>query len=153
MSSKAFKAKVAALGRKIKFHRRKQFTARREAMTSSSSSSLSLFRNRFQILPDRLKTVLESSYQWYVPATNMSAAAGNYTNIMINSIYQPFNAGYPVNTGVNTYSMHGSPTQGYSGVQNPIGYNQLAALYTLYKVIRLRLRLYVKRKTAGILLS
>ena len=102
-----------------------------------------------QILPDRLDTVFESTGAFFVPISNMSATAGNYMNIMVNSIYQPFQGGYPVATSANAYSMHGTWVQGYAGSQNPIGYNGIANLYSLYKVKKVVVQVTVQPQNSA----
>lgn len=139
---------AAAMVRNVRKHRAAAFAKKRAGTTSlivRPGRSLA----GAQILPDRLTTVLESSGSFYVPASNMAAAAGNYMNIVANSIYQPFQGGYPVNTAVNTYSMHGSWVQGYTGTQNPIGYTGVAALYSLYKVKRVKLQVTCQTQAGG----
>lgn len=136
-----------------KGQRRALVAARRSSSSSMGTTAITVRPGRYlagaQILPDRINTVFESTISFYVPTSNMAPLAGNYTNIMVNSIYQPFNAGYPVNTAVNTYSMHGSFVQGYTGTQNPIGYNGVANLYTSYKVKRIVIQVTIQPQNSA----
>lgn len=150
-TAKSFVGKVAKVA---KAARALSFSSRRSSSSSSmGTTALTVRPGRWlagaQILPDRLNTVFETTGSWYVPATNMSASAGNFMNIMVNSIYQPFQGGYPVTTAVNTYSMHGAWVQGYSGTQNPIGYNGVANLYTNYKVKKIKIQVTCQPQNSG----
>jgi hypothetical protein len=100
-------------------------------------------------MPARLRRTLRTTLSFYVPAGNSTAAAGNYTNMCVNTLYTPFNAGYPVNTAANTYSMHGSYVQGFSATSEPAGYTIFQTLYTLYKVMRYKITVRPQCATAA----
>jgi hypothetical protein len=86
---------------------------------------------------------------FYLPAGNMTATAGNYMSVAVNSFFTPFNSGYPINTAANTYSMHGAYVQGYSGTTQSVGYTELVALYSLYKVKKWKLTVKPQCATAA----
>lgn len=150
-SSKGLSKKALSVMRKSSFVRRANLALRRSSSLGTTSLTVRPGRGLAgaQILPDRLNTVFESTGSFYIPAGNMAAAAGNYMNMVANSIYQPFQGGYPVTTAVNAYSMHGAWAQGYTGLQNPIGYNGIANLYSLYKVKKVIVEFCIQPQSSG----
>jgi hypothetical protein len=100
------------------------------------------------MFPERFRTVVESNLAFYIPASNI-AVAGNYMDVLVNSLYHPFQTTYVVSTAVNAYSMHGSYVNGFSSTQNPMGYSTLASLYTLYKVLEYELTVTCQPQSTG----
>jgi hypothetical protein len=95
------------------------------------------------VMPERYSTKLVTSLQFYVPASGMDQVNGNYMDVKVNSIYQPFGATYTA-TGVGTvWSMNGQYTTGSSSTLNPIGYTVMSNLYDRYKVLGYSLRFSV----------
>lgn len=81
----------------------------------------------------------------------MTAAAGNYFSIMVNSVINPF---YTTQNLTNTtatysYSNYGTLVQGTSSTQSPIGYSSIAQLYTNYRVVKYRLEITANAATAA----
>jgi len=85
------------------------------------------------VFAERYCTWVENSIQGYV---TFDAAAGNYTNVNVSSLVTPFNTTYTLTATGSTYSWSGLLQQGNSTNNNPMGYTQLASLYTKYKVLR-----------------
>jgi len=80
----------------------------------------------------------------------MTAAAGNYANIMVNSLTPWTNVTYPVTDfPAPTYAFAALPIQGASGVQTPIGFQYYGANYTNYRVVRYNLEVTATSQNTG----
>jgi len=98
--------------------------------------------------PDRTRTFLDTTMECYLPVTSL-ATAGNYMDVLVNSVYHPFQTTYVVNTSANSYSFHGAFVNGYSSTVNPPFLSSFATLYEFYKVLRFSLVVTVQPQTGG----
>jgi len=100
--------------------------------------------SRKMFLPERYVTTFTNSLDCYLAATRSTAAAGNYTNFVLNSIVYQFNAAYPVTLAPGaTFNFNGALVQGNSITQGPIGYTNFAAMYEKYKVHKFKISVTV----------
>lgn len=92
--------------------------------------------------PDKVQTNLCTIMDGRWLAGQLTSTAGNYCNIMVNSIVSPFTT--PLYTFVaapnvafpNTaYYFNCAPIQGFNINQNPIGWQTFNGLYEYYKVV------------------
>jgi len=96
--------------------------------------------NRKMFLPERYVTTFTNSLNCYLAAGRSTAAAGNYTNFVLNSIVYQFNSGYPVTLAPgSTFAFNAALVQGCAITQGPIGYTNFAALYEKYKVHKFKI--------------
>jgi len=82
----------------------------------------------------------------YLAVGASTAAAGNYFAVLANSLATPFNVPtYDINatTAVATFAFAGQFVQGYTINTNPMGFAELAGLWTNYKVKSYRIRVTV----------
>ena len=102
------------------------------------------------ILPDRVVTCLTNTLDMYWTVGAMTAAAGNYADIMVNSLTPWTNCTYPVTDfPAPTYAFAAVPIQGASGVQTPMGYTFYATNYTNYRVLRYTLEITATSQNTG----
>lgn len=99
------------------------------------------------ILSERLTTTLTTSMQYYIPASAMDQVNGNYMDIRVNSINNPFNTTYAPNSLSPTYSMNGTYVQGFTINTQPMGYTLMSSTYSKYKVLGYKLRVSVMTGT------
>lgn len=132
------------------------------AMSQGGSVSLSLTRGRIGTvrplrygkslsvsswMPERFENTMVTTMEWSNANASLTAAAGNYWSVCVNSIVNAFNNTYtptltPGGSGL-AYAQNGTLVQGYAVSNSPLGYTQLAAIYTYYKVFRYRLEVTV----------
>lgn len=118
--------------------RKPRENSRGYAITSKAPLGRKLF------LPERFVTAFTNSLECYLPVSRSTAAAGNYTNFVLNSIVYSFNAAYPVTLAPGaTYSFNGALVQGNSITQGPIGYTNFIAMYEKYKVHKFKVTVTV----------
>lgn len=96
-------------------------------------------------LPERYVTTFTNTLNVYLPAGTSTAAAGNYTDICVNSLTGQYNVTYPTTSAPGAaYAFHGSLVQGDSVAQTPLGYVSFVSMYTNYKVLRFKLSAMVQ---------
>lgn len=116
-----------------------------------STGALVLFRGpkRNAILPERYTCPIVTTMMAYIAVGDISPTAGNYMNFSPNTLVQPFNQTYIINTAVNTYSFHGSYVQGYSASTPACGLATLGSLYEQYKVHKYTIECCVQPQTGS----
>jgi hypothetical protein len=96
-------------------------------------------------LPERYVTEFSNTFNCFIPAASATAAAGNYSDIVVNSLAAQFNATYPMTlTPGATYAFHGTAVQGNSIAQTPLGFTNFVGMYTKFKVMRFKVILTVQ---------
>lgn len=85
----------------------------------------------------------------YIATPDMSAGAGNYMDFCPNTLVQPFNQTYIINTSANSYSFHGNYTQGYQASTPACGLATLGSLYEQYKVHKYTVEVVVQPQTGS----
>jgi hypothetical protein len=122
-------------------------TRRSRRSSSSSTAGGYSLTNRARpsakaVFPERYTTTFTNSINCYFPIGRLTAAAGNYAAVMVNSAYSPFNAAsYQLITAPgSTFSMNGVLVQGDTMAQQAMGYSSMAALYTNYRVLHYSLK-------------
>jgi hypothetical protein len=90
-------------------------------------------------LPERYVTEFSNTLNVYIAAGRSTAAAGNYMDMVVNTLNSQFNATYAATVAPGaTYSFWGTLVQGNVISQAPIGYTNFAGLYTKFKVHKFR---------------
>jgi len=109
------------------------------AMTHHSSMSRRMF------LPERYVTEFSNTLNVFQTAGHATAAAGNYTSMVLNSIVYMFNPPtYPTTLVPGAaFAYNAAVVQGNLITQGPIGYVNFAGLYTKYKVHKFRVEIVV----------
>lgn len=102
-------------------------------------------------MPARVETVLLTTMEFYNAVGTLTAAAGNYLDVLANSVYQPFNTTYAPTTGTGTasFAQNASLIQGYAITNNPLGYTEFANVYDFYRVVRYRMEITVVPQNVG----
>lgn len=96
-------------------------------------------------LPERYVTEFSNTMNVYIAAGRSTAAAGNYLDMVVNSLASQFNATYSAVAAPGpAYSFWGSLVQGNAITQAPIGYTNFVGLYTKYKVHKFRVSVTVQ---------
>jgi hypothetical protein len=99
---------------------------------------------RKMFLPERYVTEFSNVMNVYIPAGRSTAAAGNYMDVVTNSLSSQFNATYTAVTAPGAaYSFWGTLVQGNTITQAPIGYTNFAGLYLRYRVHSFRITVTV----------
>lgn len=94
------------------------------------------------VLPERLENSVVTTMDMYYPAGRLTAAAGNYFAVMVNSIASPFNVPTftaTLTTASYSFANYANLIQGNSITDSPMGYSTMGGLYTKYAVLRYRL--------------
>ncbi len=94
------------------------------------------------VFPERYVTTFTNSINGYFPIGTLTAAAGNYMSILVNSAYSPFNSATYQMTSIPgpVYAFRSTLVQGDTLVQQAMGYGSMSALYTNYRVLSYRLK-------------
>lgn len=101
-------------------------------------------------LPERYVTEFTNTFNCYLAAGSATAAAGNYADIVVNSLAAQFNASYPMTLVPGAaYAFRGVPIQGNSIAQTPIGFTNFAGMYTKFKVMKFRVAVAVQPAQSG----
>lgn len=107
---------------------------------SNFSLTFSPKLSRKMYLPERYVTTFTNTLNLYIPAGASTAAAGNYTDICVNTLSGQYNVSYPSTAAPGAaYAFHASTVQGDLIAQTPLGYVSFASMYTNYKVMRFKL--------------
>lgn len=151
-------------------HRSRRLRARSSSSSLSSRSSMASSLTRYRKpargstrplvisrnlrtnawLPERMETVLTQSVDMYWGIGAMTAAAGNFFNLMV-SCQTPF-TGTTYGMGTipgPTFAANMSPVQGSTLLASPMGWVSLSGLYTNYRVKRYRLEITVMPQSAS----
>lgn len=102
--------------------------------------------------PERYRTTVATEISCYLAASTATAAYGNYFSVCINALVQAFSVStYTPTTGSGTYlyGFSGALVQGNSISGSPMWYNELASIYTAYKVLRYRLKVSVRSTSSA----
>jgi len=101
--------------------------------------------SRKMFLPERYITEFSNTLNVYQAAGRSTAAAGNYTDMVLNSIVYMFNPpSYPATLAPGpAYAFNAAVVQGNLITQGPIGYVNFVGLYTKYKVHKFRVAITV----------
>jgi hypothetical protein len=103
------------------------------------------------VFPERYVTTFTNSINAYFPIGYMTASAGNYFSVLVNSANSPYNSATYVMTAAPgpTFSARATLVQGAVLSQQAMGYSQMAALYTNYRVISYSLKVTVMPQNVG----
>jgi len=157
MSSQTTVVTTSGKKRESSAQRKKRLTKYVSAKRMATKKSLASKRKsdvgtlvtgyRQTIMPERFITTLETSLEFYIGAANLDQINGNYLDIRVNSIVQPFNTTYTPGSLAPVYSMNGSYINGYNQTTGPIGYNFFTATYTKYKVLGYKVKVSIMTGT------
>lgn len=128
----------------------------RGRIKSRGTSKAIVFNSRLtsnEFFPDKIRTVLTTAFQGYWAVGAMTAAAGNYFSVNVNSILTPFANGtyqFTTGTGTATFASNGTMIQGNVITVPPMGYTStIGGLYQRYRVYRYRLEITLFPQTAS----
>jgi len=125
---------------------RSVMSARAPRPTRYSTHKATLYQT---IMPERVKTWIESTMDFYLVAGRSTAAAGNYMSVMVNTLAGAWNTTYTPTTAVGpTYAMNGQLVNGNVVTSSPVGYGSIAAFYNMYKVLKYKLEITVQPASA-----
>lgn len=102
--------------------------------------------------PDKIRMTLCTTMAWYNAAASLTAAAGNYVAIRVNSIYQPFNSATytpTTGTGTATFAQNATLVQGFALANNPLNYTNLSAMYQYYRVYKYEIEITMQPNNAA----
>lgn len=118
--------------------------ARRPKYGSTRAIVLSRNPRSNMYFPERIVNTMTNTYDAYFPAGTMTAAAGNYFDLIVNAMSPFTGVSYPLTLVPGaTYAAHANLVQGCILAQTPIGYTELAGIYTNYRVIKYILEITV----------
>lgn len=123
---------------------------RRSARGSSRAVVISRNPRSNMYLPERLVNTMTNTFDAYFPAGTMTAAAGNYFDLIVNAMAPMSGISYPITAVPGaTYAAHANLTQGCTISQTPIGYANLAASFRYYRVRKYVLEIVVIPQSAA----
>jgi len=129
--------------------RRRKKRRQPQRQVGVSNASAGAFTLTGAILPVRMTRTFTNAINMYWAAGKMTAAAGNYFCVSVNAFNQPFNTMYPYNqVPAPTYGNNASSVQGSTLANNAIGYNNVANLYSTYRVNKYKITVKGKSDTS-----
>lgn len=102
------------------------------------------------VLPDRVEVSMVTCMDAYWVAGRMTAAAGNYFSVLVNSIVSPFSTPTLYMTAPTTtysFASNAQLVQGFVITNNPLGYNTISPVYQNYRVMKYELEITVTPAT------
>jgi len=124
--------------------------ARRPRGGSSRAIVLSRNPRSNQYFPERVITSMSNTFDAYFPAGTMTAAAGNYFDLIVNAMAPMSGISYPITAVPGAaYLAHANLLPGCTVSQTPIGYGNLASIYQYYRVRKYILEVSVVPQNAS----
>lgn len=140
-------AALTTIMKKINSSSSSRSSRRRRNLTNSPREGAYVLTNLARlsakaVFPERYVTTFTNSINGFFPVGTLTAAAGNYMSVLVNSAYIPFNSATYQMTSVPgpTFAFRSTLVQGDSLTQQAMGYASMSSLYTNYRVLSYRMK-------------